>query len=46
MDSVGGRTGTLMTLMAFGGLAGPPISGAISTATNGYKAVGIYAGEQ
>jgi len=33
-----------MTIMSFGALAGPPISGAINTSTGGYKDVGIYAG--
>lgn len=41
---VGRRSGMYMTLLSFGALAGPPISGAINTATGGYKAVGIYAG--
>ena len=33
-----------MTILAFGALAGPPISGAITTATGNYKATGVYAG--
>jgi hypothetical protein len=33
-----------MTLTAIGALAGPPISGAINTASGGYSAVGYYAG--
>ncbi|KAA1467658.1 MFS general substrate transporter [Dentipellis sp. KUC8613] len=41
---VGRRTGMFMTTMSIGALAGPPISGAINTATGNYKAVGIYAG--
>ncbi|KAI0063412.1 MFS general substrate transporter [Artomyces pyxidatus] len=41
---VGRRTGMFMTVMSFGALAGPPISGAINVATGGYHAVGIYAG--
>ncbi|KAI0263412.1 MFS general substrate transporter, partial [Gloeopeniophorella convolvens] len=40
---VGRRTGMYMTILAFGAVAGPPISGAIIDA-HGYKAVGIYAG--
>lgn len=43
-SDVGRRSGMYMTLLSFGALAGPPISGAINTATGGYKAVGIYAG--
>jgi len=31
--------------MSFGALAGPPISGAINTATGGFTAVGVYAGK-
>ncbi|KZT69233.1 MFS general substrate transporter [Daedalea quercina L-15889] len=41
---VGARVGMAFTLLALGALAGPPISGAIQTATDGYKAVGYYAG--
>ncbi|KAI0050889.1 MFS general substrate transporter [Auriscalpium vulgare] len=41
---VGRRTGMFMTILSFGALAGPPISGAINTASGGYKAVGVYAG--
>ncbi|KAJ7198605.1 MFS general substrate transporter, partial [Mycena pura] len=41
---VGRRSGMATTLTAFGAVAGPPISGAINTASGGYKAVGIYAG--
>ncbi|KAF8146854.1 MFS general substrate transporter [Mycena galopus ATCC 62051] len=41
---VGRRSGMAMTLTAIGALAGPPISGAINTATGGYNAVGYYAG--
>ncbi|TFY79816.1 hypothetical protein EWM64_g4196 [Hericium alpestre] len=43
-SDVGRRTGMFMTTLSIGALAGPPISGAINTATGGYKAVGIYAG--
>ncbi|KAA1469294.1 MFS general substrate transporter [Dentipellis sp. KUC8613] len=41
---VGRRVGMYFTTMAFGALAGPPISGAINNATGSYKPVGIYAG--
>ncbi|KAJ7125192.1 major facilitator superfamily domain-containing protein [Mycena epipterygia] len=41
---VGRRSGMAMTLTALGALAGPPISGAINTASGGYQAVGYYAG--
>ena len=43
-DDVGRRVGMFMSILAIGALAGPPISGAISTATGGFKAVGYYAG--
>ncbi|CCM00597.1 uncharacterized protein FIBRA_02633 [Fibroporia radiculosa] len=42
--NVGTRIGMAFTLVALGALSGPPISGAINTATNGFKFVGIYAG--
>lgn len=42
---VGRRSGMYMSVLASGALAGPPISGAINGATNGYAAVGVYAGE-
>jgi MFS transporter, MCT family, solute carrier family 16 (monocarboxylic acid transporters), member 10 len=42
--SVGVRVGMFFSVLALGALAGPPISGAINTATGGYKAVGYYAG--
>ncbi|KAF8146847.1 major facilitator superfamily domain-containing protein [Mycena galopus ATCC 62051] len=41
---VGRRSGMAMTLTAIGAMAGPPISGAISTTAGGYRAVGYYAG--
>ncbi|KAJ7781866.1 major facilitator superfamily domain-containing protein [Mycena maculata] len=41
---VGRRTGMALTAAALGALAGPPISGAINTATGGFEAVGYYAG--
>ncbi|KAF7315071.1 MFS domain-containing protein [Mycena indigotica] len=44
IEDVGRRAGMAVTLTAFGAVAGPPISGAINTASGGYRAVGIYAG--
>ncbi|KAF8173184.1 MFS general substrate transporter [Mycena galopus ATCC 62051] len=44
MSDVGRRTGTLFSILALSALAGPPISGAIASATGNYKAVGYYAG--
>jgi len=44
MHDVGRRTGTAMTVIALGAIAGPPISGAIAQATEGFRAVGYYAG--
>lgn len=44
MSDVGRRTGTLFSILAISALAGPPISGAIASATGNYKAVGYYAG--
>ncbi|KAF8177232.1 MFS general substrate transporter [Pholiota molesta] len=41
---VGRRTGMFMSILAIGALAGPPISGAINSATGNFKAVGYYAG--
>lgn len=41
---VGRRTGMYFTVLAFGAIAGPPISGAINVATGSYTIVGIYAG--
>ncbi|KAJ7186131.1 major facilitator superfamily domain-containing protein [Mycena filopes] len=41
---IGRRTGMSLTIAAFGALGGPPISGAILTATGGFNAVGYYAG--
>ena len=43
-DDAGRRTGIVMTVTALGAIAGPPISGAIAQATDGFKAVGYYAG--
>ncbi|KAJ7624332.1 MFS general substrate transporter [Mycena polygramma] len=44
MSDVGRRTGTLFSILAVSALAGPPISGAIASASGDYKAVGYYAG--
>lgn len=41
---VGLRVGMSMTVLAFGAVAGPPISGAINQSTDGFQAVGYYAG--
>lgn len=42
---IGRRIGMIFTISALGALCGTPISGAIHTATGGYKTVGWYAGE-
>jgi MFS transporter, MCT family, solute carrier family 16 (monocarboxylic acid transporters), member 10 len=44
LEDVGRRSGMLMTIVAMGALAGPPISGAINVATGGFAAVGYFAG--
>ena len=44
IHDAGRRTGILFTVVALGAVAGPPISGAIDQATDGFKAVGYYAG--
>ncbi|KAG7441150.1 MFS general substrate transporter [Guyanagaster necrorhizus] len=41
---VGRRVGMMMSILALGALAGPPISGSIITATGGFEAAGYYAG--
>ncbi|KAF9532831.1 MFS general substrate transporter [Crepidotus variabilis] len=41
---VGRRIGMFFSIMAVGSLAGPPISGAISSGPGGFAAVGFYAG--
>ena len=41
---VGRRLGMFNTIFSLGALVGPPISGAINTATGGFEAVGYYAG--
>lgn len=45
-DDIGRRIGMFMTIFSFGALAGPPISGAINTATGGFESVGFYAGKR
>lgn len=45
MEDAGRRVGMFMSLIAFGGIAGPPISGAISTATGGFVVAGYYSGK-
>jgi MCP family monocarboxylic acid transporter-like MFS transporter 10 len=43
-NEVGERSGLLFTIIAFGAMCGPPISGAIQKATDGWEIVGLYAG--
>ena len=45
VGDVGRRTGLFLSFAAFGALAGPPISGAINSATGGFEDVGWYAGK-
>ncbi|KIJ59680.1 hypothetical protein HYDPIDRAFT_43826 [Hydnomerulius pinastri MD-312] len=44
LSDVGRRVGMFLTFSAIGALGGPPASGAIYGATQGFKAVGFYAG--
>lgn len=44
-NEIGERSGMLFTIVAFGAMCGPPISGAIQKATGGWEIVGGYAGE-
>ncbi|KAG1831881.1 major facilitator superfamily domain-containing protein [Suillus variegatus] len=44
MEDAGRRVGMFMSLIGFGGIAGPPISGVIFTATGGFIDTGYYAG--
>ncbi len=44
ISDIGRRTGMAFSIAAFGAVAGPPISGAINTATGGFEAMGYYAG--
>ncbi|KAF8647499.1 hypothetical protein AX16_006704 [Volvariella volvacea WC 439] len=43
-EDVGRRLGMFMSILAMGALIGPPISGAINSATGGFEIVGYYAG--
>ncbi|KAG6888201.1 hypothetical protein C0995_009907, partial [Termitomyces sp. Mi166 len=43
-DDLGRRVGMFLSIFALGALVGPPISGAIDTASGGFKAVGYYGG--
>lgn len=45
VDDVGRRVGMFMSILSLGALAGPPISGAINSATGGFVVVGYYAGK-
>ena len=44
MHDVGRRTGIATSALAFGAVAGPPISGAIIQSPDGFKTVSYYAG--
>ncbi|KAG2135292.1 MFS general substrate transporter [Suillus clintonianus] len=44
IEDAGRRVGMFMSLAALGAIAGPPISGAISTASGGFAEAGYYAG--
>ena len=44
VHDVGSRVGICMSILAIGAVAGPPISGAINTATGNFNITGIYAG--
>ena len=44
-NEVGERSGLMFTIIAFGSMCGPPISGAIRNASEGWDIVGIYAGK-
>ncbi len=43
-NEVGLRFGLCSAMIALGGLGGPPVSGAINSATGGFLFVGVYAG--
>lgn len=45
VGDVGRRTGLFLSFAAIGALTGPPISGAINSATDGFEVVGWFAGE-
>ena len=44
-NEVGERSGLMFTITAFGAICGPPISGTIRKASEGWEMVGIYAGK-
>jgi fucose permease len=44
IEDVGRRTGMSNCIAGVGALVGPPISGAINSATGNFKTVGYYAG--
>ncbi|KAK0191342.1 major facilitator superfamily domain-containing protein [Armillaria mellea] len=44
ISDVGRRTGMAFSIASLGAVAGPPISGAINTATRSFEAMGYYAG--
>ena len=44
VSDVGRSTGLYFSVLALAAVAGPPISGAINTATGGFHQVGIFAG--
>lgn len=44
-NEVGERSGLMFTIVAFGAMCGPPISGAVRKASEGWEIVGIYAGK-
>lgn len=44
MEDAGRRVGMFMSLIGLGSIVGPPISGAIRTASGGFIATGYYAG--
>lgn len=46
IGDVGRRTGLFLSFAAFGALGGPPISGAINSATGGFEGVGWWAGKR
>jgi len=43
-NEVGERLGLMFTIISFGAMCGPPISGAIRKASEGWEIVGVYAG--
>jgi MFS transporter, MCT family, solute carrier family 16 (monocarboxylic acid transporters), member 10 len=45
-NEAGERSGLMFTIISFGALCGPPISGAIRKASEGWEIVGIYAGKR